>query len=571
MPAFQDPEESMGKQDEKSKDDLLRELEELSDRLDRVQGAQEALRASEERYRRLFEDDLTGDYTTTVEGRVLSCNPAFIRIFGFSSMEKAVGSNIRSSFASPKDWDGLIAALVGKSKLEERESVRVRQDGRKIDVVENAAGTFDPNGRLVEVKCYTFDNTERKRAERALRESEERYRRLFEDDLTGDYIARPDGTIAACNPAFLSLFGYSSLDEALQSNLQSTYPAPAGWDEFISRLRERRKLEQYEHSRRRRDGRTIHVVENAVGTFNEMGDLLEVKGYAFDDTERKRAVDSLRSAEERYRSLVELIPDAVWVSDAEHVWFANPAAARLLGAETPGELVGRPLLGLFPQDAHERIAQRTELAIQEGTVQPPERRKLVRLDGRTVDVETTAAPCSFDDRTAVIRVSRDITERILAEEALLAKDREITRNAEKVEKLNTALQVLLDQRELEMRQKEENVRATLEKLVFPHMEDLKGTRMDDEQRIFVELLEANLTNISSSFARRLATWHEKLTPTEIRVADLIMEGRRTKEIADILKVSCSAVAFHRSNIRAKLGLRRKSTNLVSFLRHMGEK
>jgi DNA-binding CsgD family transcriptional regulator len=86
----------------------------------------------------------------------------------------------------------------------------------------------------------------------------------------------------------------------------------------------------------------------------------------------------------------------------------------------------------------------------------------------------------------------------------------------------------------------------------------------------VEVLEANLSNISSPFARRLATWHEKLTPTEIQVADLLVAGKKSKEIAELLNVSPSAVAFHRANIRRKLDLKGKGTNLVSFLRYMSK-
>lgn len=101
-------------------------------------------------------------------------------------------------------------------------------------------------------------------------------------------------------------------------------------------------------------------------------------------------------------------------------------------------------------------------------------------------------------------------------------------------------------------------------------ENLKATRLDEDQRILLEVVEANLTNIASSFARQLDSWKMKLTPTEIQIADLLRLGKRTKEIAALLKVSSSAVAFHRNNIRAKLGLTRKPTNLVSYLRVMGQ-
>jgi DNA-binding CsgD family transcriptional regulator len=169
-------------------------------------------------------------------------------------------------------------------------------------------------------------------------------------------------------------------------------------------------------------------------------------------------------------------------------------------------------------------------------------------------------------------VCRDITERVRYEEELLRKDREISLHAEKVEGLNSALRVLVDHREQEGRQKDENIRATLDKLVLPYLRALKTTRLDAGQQGFVEILETNLENISSSFARELATWHEKLTPTEIQVADMVLAGKRSKEIASLLSISESAVAFHRANIRSKLGLKKKrSSNLVSYLRSLSMK
>lgn len=444
------------------------------------------------------------------------------------------------------------------------------RDGRSIVVASRWVLRRDKQGRPAAILEANSDITERKWAEEALRESEERYRRLFEDDLTGDCLATPEGKILTCNPAFLEIFGFRSMEEALDRNVATLYPDRGEYDRFIGLLRKHGKLERYECVRLRTDGTRISVVENAVGSFDGDGNLVEIKSYAFDDTERKRAEKALEEAKERYRLLVELIPDAVWVSDAEVVWFANAAAARLLGAAGSDELVGRPLLALFHHDDHAKIVERTRLAMERDAPLPLERRKIIRLDGQLVDVETTAGPCMFDGKKGVVRVSRDITERVQHEEELLKKDREISLHAERVEKLNTALRVLLEHREEESRRKDENIRATLDKLILPYLEGLKSTRPDEGQLTFIEIIEANLKDISASLARRLSTWHEKLTPTEIQVADLVLAGKRSKEIATLLRISESAVAFHRANIRAKLGLKNRAANLVSYLRSISK-
>lgn len=424
--------------------------------------------------------------------------------------------------------------------------------------------------QLSEAAKQSVQLQEYKRTEAALRESEEGYRRLFEDDLTGDYVATPEGRILACNPAFVSTFRFADKHDALGTSMVSLYSDAREHVEFVNLLRKERKLEYYECVRRRRDGVLIHVVENAVGLFDEEGRLQTIRGYLFDNTGHKVAEQALRDAEERYRSLIEFLPDAVLVSDADTIVFVNPAAAQLFGASRPEELVGRPLLDLFHPDSKPAVKQRTLQALQEQTAGPPEHRKVVRLDSRILNVESAVTCITFDGKPCVLRVNRDITARVQAEEALRQKDREISLQLKKIEKLNAALTTLLEHREQESKRQLESIRATVEKLVLPYLENLQATRLDEEQRVLIEVMASNLVNIASSFAQQLDSWKMKLTPTEIQVADLLRLGKRTKQIAALLKVSASAVAFHRNNIRAKLGLTRKPTNLVSYIRVMGQ-
>jgi PAS domain S-box-containing protein len=411
---------------------------------------------------------------------------------------------------------------------------------------------------------------EYRQADTALRESEERYRRLFEDDLTGDYVVTPEGKILACNPAFVATFGFKDRSEALTASMVNLYPDAHEHARFVALLRQERKLENFECRRRRRDGVLIHVVENAVGVYTAHGTLHQIRGYLYDNTAHKVAEQALREAELRYRNLIEFLPDAVLVADAETILFANPAAAQLVGAAQPDELVGRRLLELFHPDSHPAMNARTRQALQERIPGPPEHRKIVRLNAQILDVETAVTPITFDGQPCVLRVNRDITARVRAEEALHQKDHEISLQLKKIEKLNAALTTLLEHREQESQRQMESIRATLDKLILPYLENLQTTRLDEDQRILVEVMAANLANIASSFARQLESWKTKLTPTEIQVADLLRQGKRTKAIATLLKVSPSAIAFHRNNIRAKLGLTRKPMNLVSYLRVMSQ-
>jgi DNA-binding CsgD family transcriptional regulator len=194
-----------------------------------------------------------------------------------------------------------------------------------------------------------------------------------------------------------------------------------------------------------------------------------------------------------------------------------------------------------------------------------------RWDGALIHVVENVVG-EFDENGRLLSLKGylfDNTARRLSEEALLKKDLELTRQVNKTEKLNAALSALLERRELELRQKEEDIQSVVDKLVLPHLYDLKATNLHEDQLLHLEVIEGNLKSITSSFARHLSTWKAKLTPSEIRVAELIRLGKSSKEIASLLRVSPHAVAFHRTNLRSKLGLANRSGNLASYLQHIG--
>ena len=135
---------------------------------------------------------------------------------------------------------------------------------------------------------------ERKRAETALRESEERYRRFFEEDLSGAFISTPDGRILACNPAFADIFGFLSVAEAMQAEFSSICLDPNDRAQFLDLLKVERRLKHHAGVYRRRDGQIIHTIENVIGNFDVDGNLFEIKGFIIDNTDQKNLEERLR-------------------------------------------------------------------------------------------------------------------------------------------------------------------------------------------------------------------------------------------------------------------------------------
>lgn len=169
---------------------------------------------------------------------------------------------------------------------------------------------------------------------------------------------------------------------------------------------------------------------------------------------------------------------------------------------------------------------------------------------------------------AVSRALQEVKERRerkLAEEELKKREQALELKSQSLEETNTALKVLLQHRVEDKAALEEQVLANVRKLVLPYLENLKHLNLNENQAAQVKIAEENLKKIVSPFLRNLASSYLELTPREIQVANLVKEGKTTKEMTEILNISATAVDFHRKNLRSKFGIKNKKTNLMAFL------
>jgi PAS domain S-box-containing protein len=250
--------------------------------------AEEALSQSENLFRSVWENSRDGMRLAHANGQMVMVNQAFCDFVG-KSREELKGKPLTDVYVQ-SDRERILNSYLencSENKLDpylERKFILWNREEIWFAVTNSF---LNSNGAPPLVLSIFRDITERKRTEEALKISEEQYRQFFEDDLTGDYISTPDGKIISCNPAFVKIFGFASIEEALNTDGHALYTDWEKREEFLRLLKEKRKLEYYESEYLRRDGSRVYCIENAIGIFDAQGNLIQFRGYIFDDTKRK--------------------------------------------------------------------------------------------------------------------------------------------------------------------------------------------------------------------------------------------------------------------------------------------
>jgi len=264
--------------------------------LEKLKQAEEALRASEEKFRRLFETSRDFLYITNLNGEIVEVNKAASTMAGYS-VDELKKMNIREFYLDPRERDHVIKKVNEQGFIENLEVKGKTKDGTIIDTLVNSAVIKDDDGNVVGLQGSIKDITDRKRAEQALRESEERFSRL--SDLTFEGIGISDqGRIVDANPQLAAIMGYEP-GELISLNA-SDFVAPESGD--LVAAYERAEFEgPYEHLAIRKDGSTFPV-EIRARTIPYQGHPVRV-AIIRDITERKRAEEDLARQVERLRAL----------------------------------------------------------------------------------------------------------------------------------------------------------------------------------------------------------------------------------------------------------------------------
>jgi len=403
------------------------------------------------------------------------------------------------------------------------------------------------------------------RIKKMLEQNADIYKKMWESSLSGIYVSQ-DGVFQAVNPLMSSLTGFSM--EELIGKKSDSIIFPEDKDTVKQNARAMlggQRSAAYEFRILTKQGNIFWVLETVTPT--EFKGKPAILGNFTNITERKEIENKLQESEKLYRAIFETTGAATIINEDDMtISLINAQFEKMTGYRRE-EWEGKKKWTEYipPKDLTRMIKAHRLRRIDPEAAPKKFEHDMLYSDGRirrmflTVDLipGTKKSIASFVDITAWKE----------AEAGLKTRERELQRTARNLEELNTTLRVLLKQREQDQKELEEKVLSNVKEFVLPYVEKVKKSKLDAKALAYADILESNLKDIISPFSRQLSSKYMNLTPKEIQIANFIREGKTSKEIADIMNVSKSAIDIHRYRLRNKLGLNNQKANLKSHLTH----
>jgi PAS domain S-box-containing protein len=263
-----------------------------------------------------------------------------------------------------------------------------------------------------------------------------------------------------------------------------------------------------------------------------------------------------KADEKLLASVVHFTEDSIIITTKEldppgpEIVYVNPGFTRMTGY-SPEEVLGKTPRILQGSNTNPEVLKRLRSTLDAGEVFYGQAINY-KKDGSEFWNEWHIEPIKDDsgNLTHYIAIQHDISARKKSEQA--------------IEQKNSALKEVLEQIEIEKSKIKEGVSLNVEEVLIPALKKMKrkGTRLDKK---YIDILENNLKDLTSTFGLQVSDKHLKLSPREVEVANLIKNGISSKEIVEMLSISFKTVETHRNRIRNKLGITNKDINLTTYL------
>ena len=397
--------------------------------------AEEALLDSEQRFRNLVENAPDVIYTLAPDGKITSLNPAFERITRWPR------SNwLYKHFTSILHPDDLSRGLEFFQRIMKGEKIapfqlRVLRKSGDYLVAEFMATPHTKNGFVIGMLGIGHDITERKRIEVALRESEERFRELYDNAPVGYFEYNTEGRITNVNRTEIEMLGYTLDDMVGKPVWEFIVEGEAARQQILAKLSGAMPPARgLERTYRRKDGTTFPAIFEDRLLQDEKGDIKGIRATIQDITERKQTEEALRSSEEKYRTILENIEDGYYEVDiAGNLTFFNDSFCRIYGYPRE-ELMGMNDRQYTDQENAKELFQTFNKLYRTGEPTKGFDWEIIRKDGtkRCIDASVSLMKDSSGNRIGFRGIVRDVTERTQADKEMAILQEQL-RHSQKME------------------------------------------------------------------------------------------------------------------------------------------
>jgi len=268
----------------------------------------------------------------------------------------------------------------------------------------------------------------------------------------------------------------------------------------------------------------------------------------------------------RLSAVVRNSNDAITVQKLNGTILDWNHGAEVIYGWSSNEVIDKNITLIIPEDKRPEKDDMRDRLIKGEKVISFETNRITK-DGRILDIWLTLGGLMDKDGelNAISTIERDITGRKNAEKALRESEAKLREQKYVLEQKNATLRELLEQIEIEKKIIKDQIYANVENLLLPIFKKIKGSKSANKK--YLELLENNLKELTSSFGLKITDSHLRLSPREVEICNMIKQGFTSKEISETLNIAYKTVERHRNNIRRKLGIVKKSMNLVTFLQN----
>lgn len=311
------------------------------------------------------------------------------------------------------------------------------------------------------------------------------------------------------------------------------------------------------------DIRNFRIISTPIT--DENGKVIAAIEMVEDMTDSFRLQKQLAESEKRYRTIFETTASGTMIVDEDTtISLVNKAFEERIGYSKK-EVEGKKSWMEFIPPEDIVIAKKYHDLRRVAMHSAPARYEARFLDRKGNKRDVLVSVAMIPGTKSSICSLLDITEQKRTESALRESEQDLGAKTQMYEEVNTALRVLLKQRDDDRIELETKILVNVKEMIMPYVEKLKNISKTPDQIGCLSILETNLGNIISPFLRNITLKHPNLTPKEIQIAVLIKEGKTTKDIARILNVSSRAIEFHRDNMRTKFQIKNKKANLRAYL------